>query len=190
MDDLRNVDNCLSCIVLMLISFLAGLTLAGHLSWDVLAALGTVGAVGVALFLPAKDKRHRVKALKLLISEELKRNQKIYDDAIKCFHPSAAAKIQDMMPKTQGTPVQAWQIAAAMTRNIRFDHWDSHWAEYSLLDAANYLDALEQYRKHREVKELAIKGQEDKDVGSIGLFITIMSDRCRETLKEGEESLI
>lgn len=172
MDNLRNVDSCLSSIVLMLISFLAGLTLAGHLSWDVIAALGTVGAVGVALFLPWRDKKHRTKSIELLVQDELSKNNEIQERAAFCFDPQHKILINGQAVKNvQG--FEAWRMAAAMISGMRFEHWDHHWAEYSLLNPEFYLKELETVNRLLKLKELALKA--DSDIASRVMLIKTLS---------------
>lgn len=143
----------------MLISFLAGLTLAGHLSWDMIAALGTVGAVGVALFLPWCERQHRLKAIQLLVEDELSKNKEIWEKAEAIIKSTEKMTLNGR--PVEGQFIERWQIAAAMVISMSFDHWEYHWAEYSLLMPSQYLIAKKEISRFKEVKEHASKSNTD-----------------------------
>ncbi|OPX57078.1 hypothetical protein SAMN02745127_02059 [Oceanospirillum multiglobuliferum] len=175
MDNLRNVDHCLSSIVLMLISFLAGLTLAGHLSWAVIAALGTVGAVGVALFLPWRDKQHRIKSIGILVRNELANNEEIRNRGVVCFTPEHKVLVEGRSVRNN-PGFEDWRLAAMFLKEMRFDHWNHHWAEYSLMSPERYLKERETVNRLLKLKELALKAE--SDIASRAMLI--------ETLYPGE----
>lgn len=169
--DLRNIDNCLSCIVLMLISFLAGVALGGDFSWDVIAALGTVGAVGVALFLPWREKQHKARSIGMLVRNEQANNEEIMNRGVVCFTPEHKILVEGRSVRNN-PGFEDWRWAAMFLKEMRFDHWNHHWAEYSLLSTECYLREQEIVSQLLKLKELALKA--DSDIASRQMLIEIL----------------
>lgn len=175
-----SLDGFIIGIFFGLLGFLIGATFEGaRFPWEALAAIGTLAAVAVALFLPVWSRKQRLKNIEILIQAEMTSNSKVLNQALRYLSPSW----KNTDSSGSQLPCSPVDISAAEVKRMNFNIWTIHWAEYSLLNPDRYLKAKKQVETLSNLHQLAEKYQND-GLSKV-IFTQQMHDRAME---EGTEN--